>query len=93
MQRQFSFNYGSKVSFNEPGCCIRFAETASLNLVSEKSAPLSFSILKHLNILLYSPTSVSRVIFNISQDIFHNTYETAGELGKLPPSPNSNANP
>ena len=44
MQRQFLFvfNYASKVSFNEPSCCIRFVETTSRNLVSERFVPHSF---------------------------------------------------
>ena len=32
-QRQFLFKDVSKVTFNEPSCCKRFGEPASLNLV------------------------------------------------------------
>ena len=70
MQRHFLFKYVSKVSFNEPSCCIRFVETASLN-------PLSFfdiEVFKYTFILPHTP--VSQVIFNISQVIFHNIHET-----------------
>ena len=63
-------------SFNEPSCCIRFVETASLNLVSERFVPLSFfdiEVFKYTFILPHTP--VSQVIFNISQVIFHSIHE------------------
>ena len=63
-------------SFNEPSCCIRFVETGSLNLVSERFVPLSFfdiEVFKYTFILPNTP--VSQVIFNISQVIFHNIHE------------------
>ena len=63
-------------SFNEPSCCIRFVETASLNLVSERFVPLSFfdiEVFKYTFILPHTP--VSQVIFNISQVIFHYIHE------------------
>ena len=56
----FIFIYVSKVSFHEPICCMRFAETVSLNLVSERFVPFSyfffFFILRIFNIHLYFPT-------------------------------------
>ena len=56
----FIFIYASKVSFHEPICCMRFAETVSLNLVSERFVPFYFFffffILRIFNIHLYFPT-------------------------------------
>ena len=68
----FAFNYVSKVSFNEPSCCIRFVETASLNLVSERFVPLtSFLLLLWiLNIHLYSPTLLLIKIYLISARLY-----------------------
>ena len=68
-----TFNYVSKLSFNEPSCCIRFVETASQNMVSERFVLLSFFDIddfKYTFILPY--TTVSRVIFNFSKVIFNN---------------------
>ena len=65
----------SKVSFNEPSCCRRFAETASFNLVLERLV-LFFKIddFKYKFIFIY--ITVSQVIFNIGRVIFSNIYET-----------------
>ena len=73
----FVFNYVSKVSFDEPSCCIRFVETASLNLVSERFVPLSFFEIEDIKYTFIFPhTTVGPVIFNISQVMFLNIHET-----------------
>ena len=65
------------MSFNEPSCCIRFVETALLNLVSEKFLPLSFFETEDFRYTFILPhTTVSQVTFKFSQVIFQNIHET-----------------
>ena len=83
MQRQFLFLFlfMYQVSFHEPICCMRFAETVSLNLVSERFVPFSFFFfffyIEDFQYTFFLPhTTVFQVIFNISWIIFNNIYET-----------------
>ena len=76
----FIFIYVSKVSFHEPICCMRFAETVSLNLVSERFVPFSYFFFFYTEDFQYTfilpHTTVCQVIFNISWIIFNNIYKT-----------------
>ena len=70
MQRQFLFLFlimYQQNQVNEPSCCLRFVETVSLNLVSERFAPLSFFDIEDFKYtFILSHNTISQVMFNIT---------------------------